>query len=103
MVFTFLCCPISTTANNSATSEVIIDPPPDCVPGDADASGAVDIDDAVFLIEYIFASGPAPDQLCCGDENGSGNVDIDDVVYAVMMIFSGGAAAVPDACENWPG
>ena len=72
-----------------------------CVPGDADESGAVDIDDVVYLIAYIFSGGPAPTpDVCCADANGSGGptpVDIDDVVYLIAYIFSGGPAPV-DAC-----
>ncbi len=58
--------------------------------GDADGSGAVDIDDVVYLINYIFAGGPAPDPLATGDANCSGDVDIDDVVYLINYIFGGG-------------
>lgn len=60
------------------------------VPGDANGSGAVDIDDVVFLIGYIFSGGPAPDPLESGDADCSGGVDIDDVVYLIGYIFSGG-------------
>jgi hypothetical protein len=60
------------------------------IPGDADASGGVDIDDAVFLITYIFADGPAPDPIGRGDADCSGDVDIDDVVYVITYIFGGG-------------
>jgi hypothetical protein len=58
--------------------------------GDADGSGAVDIDDAVYLISYIFASGPPPDPIETGDADCSGDVDIDDVVYVISYIFAGG-------------
>jgi len=58
--------------------------------GDCDASGAVDIDDVVYLINYIFVGGPAPDPYEAGDANCSGTVDIDDVVYIIAYIFSGG-------------
>ncbi|MFH1891979.1 MAG: dockerin type I repeat-containing protein [Candidatus Zixiibacteriota bacterium] len=69
-----------------------------CVPGDADGSGEVDIDDVVYLIAYIFSGGlpPTPD-VCCGDADGSGEVDIDDVVYLIAYIFTGGPAPI-DAC-----
>ncbi len=67
----------------------------DWICGDADASGAVDIDDVVFLIQYIFAGGPAPVPLESGDTDCSGNVDIDDVVYEIVYIFSGG----PEPCD----
>jgi uncharacterized Ntn-hydrolase superfamily protein len=60
--------------------------------GDTDASGDVDIDDAVFMIQYIFAGGPPPDPYEAGDVDCSGTVDIDDVVYIIGYIFSGGNA-----------
>jgi len=60
------------------------------VPGDADNSGAVDIDDAVWLIAYIFQAGPAPIPPNAGDADGSCAVDIDDVVYQIAYIFQAG-------------
>ncbi len=63
--------------------------------GDVNGIGGVDIDDVVFLINYIFASGPAPAPLESGDADCSGNVDIDDVVYLIQYIFAGG----PEPCE----
>lgn len=66
-----------------------------CVPGDPDESGAVDIDDVVYEIAYIFTGGPPPmPEICCGDADGSGAVDIDDVVYLIAYIFIGGPAPV---------
>jgi len=58
--------------------------------GDADGSDSVDIDDVVYLINYIFAGGPTPEPYESGDANCSGGVDIDDVVYIIAYIFSGG-------------
>jgi glucose/arabinose dehydrogenase len=60
--------------------------------GDADASLAVDIDDVVYLIAYIFAAGPAPNPLASGDADCSGAIDIDDVVYLIAYIFASGPA-----------
>ncbi len=60
--------------------------------GDVDQSEAVDIDDAVYLIQYIFTGGPAPDPLESGNANCQGGVDIDDVVYLISYIFGGGPA-----------
>jgi hypothetical protein len=62
------------------------------VPGDADGSSDVDIDDVVYLIGYIFSGGPAPDPLETGDADCSDDVDIDDVVYLINYIFAGGPA-----------
>ncbi|TFH65458.1 MAG: hypothetical protein E4G91_02430 [Candidatus Zixiibacteriota bacterium] len=59
--------------------------------GDADGNLFVDISYAVYLISYIFSSGPAPVPLASGDVDGSGSVDISDTVYLLNYIFSGGA------------
>ncbi len=66
------------------------------VPGDADGSGAVDIDDVVFIINYVFGGGPEPDPIQAGDADGSGEVDIDDVIYLINYIFGGGPPPVGD-------
>ena len=60
--------------------------------GDADGSGSVTISDAVFLINYIFSGGPAPDPLLSGDADCSSNVNISDAVYLINYIFGGGTA-----------
>jgi len=65
---------------------------PDINCGDADASANVDIDDVVYLIGYIFASGPPPEPYEAGDADCSGGVDIDDVVSLIAYIFSSGSA-----------
>jgi len=67
--------------------------------GDADASGGVDIDDVVYLLNYIFAGGPAPDPSVSGDVDASGGVDIDDVVYLMNYIFAGG---IDPVCQCEP-
>ena len=68
---------------------VVLDPA-SYVPGDADGSGEIDIDDVVFLIAYIFSGGPAPTPYVSGDADSSGDIDIDDVVYLINYIFGGG-------------
>lgn len=60
--------------------------------GDADGSGAISISDAVYLINYIFAGGPAPHPLLAGDADFSGLVTISDAVYLINYIFAGGPA-----------
>jgi len=66
--------------------------------GDCDQSEAVDIDDAVFLIAFIFSGGPAAIPYEAGDMDCSSAVDIDDVVFAIAYIFSGG----PAPCSTCP-
>lgn len=66
--------------------------------GDTDGDGVVNIADAVFLINYIFNGGPAPDPLCIGDVNCDGDVNISDAVYLVVYVFQGGGPPVPNCC-----
>jgi hypothetical protein len=70
--------------------------------GDADGSGDADIDDAVYLIQYIFGGGPAPDPMESGDADCSGEVDIDDVVYLIQYIFGGGPAPCDPSGDGIP-
>ncbi len=58
--------------------------------GDVDGSGGVDIDDIVFMIQYVFQGGPEPNPLESGDVDCSGGLDIDDIVYLISYVFQGG-------------
>lgn len=69
-------------------------PVPACLCGDADNSGSFTISDAVRLINFIFAGGAAPDQVCLGDADGSGSITISDAVRLINYIFAGGSAPV---------
>lgn len=66
--------------------------------GDVDASGSVNISDAVYLIGYIFAANPPPDPLSIGDVDCSGTINMSDVVYLIAYIFGGG----PEPCAACP-
>lgn len=59
--------------------------------GDADADGVVTISDVVFLVNYIFGSGPTPDPMNSGDTDCDGIVTVADVVLMVNYIFADGA------------
>ncbi len=70
-----------------------------CQCGDANSDITIDISDAVFLIQYIFAGGATPGSCNCsgfgngaGDANGDGVVDISDAVFLIQYIFAGGAS-----------
>jgi hypothetical protein len=64
--------------------------------GDADDNGVVSVSDAVYLISYIFAGGPAPDPLERGDVDCDTIVNVSDAVYLIAYIFSGG----PPPCDG---
>jgi hypothetical protein len=65
--------------------------------GDPDGNGMVNISDAVYLINYIFSGGAAPNPLLAGDADCNGFVNISDAVYLIAYIFSGG----PAPCEGF--
>lgn len=60
--------------------------------GDANGDEQLDVGDAVYLINYIFRYGPAPDPLDSADANCDGIVDIGDVVRIVAYTFRDGPA-----------
>ena len=61
--------------------------------GDADGSGAVDLADVIYTINYLYSGGPAPDPLAAGDQNCDGKINIADCSYLIAYIFEEGAAA----------
>ncbi|MEZ5357863.1 MAG: dockerin type I domain-containing protein [Candidatus Zixiibacteriota bacterium] len=64
---------------------------------DGSADDAVNIGDAIFLINHIFKGGSAP---TCGDEadvDAGGAINIGDAVYLLNYIFKGGPE--PASCE----
>jgi hypothetical protein len=63
--------------------------------GDANGDGVIDVGDLVFLINYLFKSGPIPKPYQAGDANCSGSVDVGDVVYLINYLFKSGP---PPAC-----
>ncbi len=65
---------------------------PDYLCGDVNTDEQIDLRDAVFLINYIFVSGPAPHLLSIADVNCSGTINIADVVLLINYIFRAGPA-----------
>jgi M6 family metalloprotease-like protein len=62
---------------------------PEYLLGDANGDGVIDPGDAVFMINYFFKNGPAPDPLVSGDANCDEAVDPGDVVYLLNYLFRG--------------
>ena len=59
--------------------------------GDANEDGEINVGDAVYIINYVFKSGPAPLPFpCCGDVNDDGEVNVGDAVYLINYVFKGG-------------
>jgi hypothetical protein len=71
--------------------------------GDANRDGGMNIADAVYVLQNIFAQGP--DILCAdaADANDDENLNIADAVYILQNIFAGGAPIpAPGAAECGP-
>jgi PKD repeat protein len=66
--------------------------------GDANGDGTINVGDAVYLINYIFRGGPAPDPVEAGDANSDDEVSVGDAVYLINYIFRGG----PEPCADPP-
>jgi hypothetical protein len=58
--------------------------------GDFDGNGSIDVADVVFLINYLYTSGPAPDPLELGDVNCDNEVNIGDVMFLINFLFKNG-------------
>jgi hypothetical protein len=58
--------------------------------GDVNANGVINSADVVYLINYLFISGPAPVPWRAGDVNADGAINASDVVYLINYLFIGG-------------
>ena len=67
--------------------------------GDVNDDGTPNIADAVYLVNYVFRSGAAPNPLCAGDANGDGGTNVGDAVYMIAYVFKGGAPPVETCCQ----
>jgi hypothetical protein len=63
--------------------------------GDANGDGTIGPGDVVFLLNYLYRSGPAPDPMWLGDANSDGAVGPGDVVYLLNYLYRGGPAPCP--------
>jgi len=58
--------------------------------GDCNDDENIDIGDVIYLINYLYKNGSAPNPWQAGDVNISGVVDIGDVVYLINYMFKNG-------------
>jgi len=65
-------------------------PPASFMHGDANGDGIIDLADVLYLINYLYKGGPAPDPLEAGDADCDGMVDLEDVLYLINYLYKGG-------------
>jgi hypothetical protein len=88
-----------TAATGSATATMEVDDfalrpfapsPPVFHRGDANADGALDISDAVFVLGYLFLGGAGPACLEAANADDNPAIEITDGIYALNHLFLGG-------------
>ncbi|KPL01025.1 MAG: hypothetical protein AMJ91_01935 [candidate division Zixibacteria bacterium SM23_73_3] len=60
--------------------------------GDVTNDGQIDITDVLFLVNYLYKGGPAPDPLEMGDVNCDELIDAGDVLFLINYLYKGGAS-----------
>lgn len=60
--------------------------------GDANKDAEVNVSDAVWIINWVFAGGQDPDPLEIADANCDGDVNVSDAVWVINYVFTGGNA-----------
>ena len=58
--------------------------------GDCNGDEIVDVGDVVYLVNYLYKNGSAPDPAEAGDANGDETVDVGDVVYLINYLYKSG-------------
>ncbi len=58
-------------------------------PGDANSDGQTNIGDAVFVVNFVFRSGPLPDCGLEADANGDCGINVGDAVALAQFVFKG--------------
>lgn len=69
----------------------------DC--GDVNGDEITNVGDIVYVVSYLYKSGPSPEPECLGDVNCDGIVNVGDVVYLVSYLYKAGPVPCPDCCS----
>ncbi len=58
--------------------------------GDVTGDGNIDVSDAIFLLNYLYKGGQAPNPMGRGDVTGDELIDITDAIYLLNYLYKGG-------------
>jgi hypothetical protein len=77
------------------------------IPGDANwRSGnsdcVVDINDALYVLNYLFRKGPCPHPMAAGDVNCDCIVNLNDAIFLLDYLFRNGSAPMPGCVDSDP-
>jgi hypothetical protein len=78
------------TANSNSDNVSILLNQSTPIRGDANRDGVINSADIVYLINYLFKGGPAPQPWEAGDVNCDDVINSADVVYLINYLFKGG-------------
>jgi hypothetical protein len=59
--------------------------------GDVNQDGAITIADVIYLLNFLFKDGPAPDRPILGDTDCSGYITLSDAIFLLNYLFKGGS------------
>jgi len=65
--------------------------------GDPTMNGVIDLADVVFLIDYVYKGGSAPDPFSSGDVTCDAQITLADIVYLINYLYKNGPAP-PSSC-----
>jgi hypothetical protein len=68
--------------------------------GDCNENGLIEPGDVIFLLNYLFRGGDAPQPLCRGDANCNGDRDPGDVVLLINYLFKGNVPPCFECCAG---
>jgi hypothetical protein len=71
--------------------------------GDCNDDGAIDISDAVSMLNWLFRGGTEPGCMAATNANGDAATDISDAAYLLNHLFLGSSAPVPPFPGCGPG
>jgi hypothetical protein len=78
------------TGVNANQFLTVLEKEPGPICGDANADSAINVSDAVYIINYVFTGGEVPDPLGVADVNCDQTVNVSDAVYLINYVFVGG-------------
>ena len=58
--------------------------------GDVNLDYEVNVSDVIYIVNYLFKNGPAPDPMEIGDINCNGEITVVDVVYLINYLWKNG-------------